>query len=174
MRAVFKKGGRDVDPSLSLLGRRKPFRRYTPSGTPVFDPYTSFALSESSKNRISDPREQWVEKSRLPSFSEFLGGNVQRANPTNSPGGCRLCCPIDREEDSSAQKSRLIVSMYTKVEKYGLVFRERKLTAAAYQPPEETTVDAPTFFDTALDGVTRISKSSRLVVPGVDSGTVLA
>jgi hypothetical protein len=64
--------------------------------------------------------------------------------------------------------------VYTNVEKYGLVFRERKLTAAAYQPPEETTVDAPTFFDTALDGVTRISKSSRLVVPGVDLGTVPA
>jgi len=40
----------------------------------VFDPYTSFALYESSKDTIGDPRESWVEKSRLPSFSEFLGG----------------------------------------------------------------------------------------------------
>jgi hypothetical protein len=36
-------------------------------------------------------------------------------------------------------------------------------------PRKEATFDAPTFFDTVLDGV-RISKSSRLVVPGVDWG----
>ncbi len=52
--------------------------------------------------------------------------------------------------------------MYTDVEKYGLVFRERKLTAAAYQPPEETTVDAPTFFDTVLDGVRPFQLDSRV------------
>ena len=44
-----------------------------------------------------------MEKGRLPSFSEFLGGNVQRATPTR----CRPCCPIDREEDTSAQKKPL-------------------------------------------------------------------
>jgi hypothetical protein len=72
------------------------------------------------------------------------------------------------------KKSRLIVSVYTKVEKYGLVFRERKTYSRSLSSPgrKPRTVH-PFFFDTVLDGV-RISKSSRLVAPGVDWRTVLA
>ena len=170
-----------MHPSLSLLGGRKPFRRrrrYSRSDAPVFDSYTSFTLSESSKDTIGDPRESWVEKGRLPSFSEFLGELFQRANPTNSPGRCRPCCPIDREEDSSAHNKNhcLIVSMHTDVEKYGLVFSSSargNLQPRPIIPRKEATFDAPTFFDTVLDDE-RISKSSGLVVPDVDSGAVLA
>ena len=183
MRALSRKGVETwtfLSVCLSLLGRRKPFRRrrrYSRSGAPVFGPYTSFALSESSKDTIGDPREQWVKKNRLPSFSEFFGRKCSASEPHELTWWGVVPAAQSTGRRIRVHKNRLIVSMYTKVEKYGLVFssfRERKLTAAAYHPPEGSNVRCTHFFRHRARCIVRISKSSRLVAPGVDWRTVLA
>jgi hypothetical protein len=65
--------------------------------------------------------------------------------------------------------------VYTNVEKYGFVFRERKLTAAAYHPPEGKPRSMhPLFFDRQCSMLYEYQRAVEWVLRVSTRGTILA
>lgn len=156
-----KKGGSRGAP-FSLLARgTKTFQTKTtilPQRRPCVRFVHLFHTIRIFKRHNRRPTRELGGKRSTSFFLRVFGRKFSASNPhevssllRDRPGGGFQC---------TKNNNCLIVSMYTNVEKYGLVFRERKLTATAYHPPEGSHVRRTHFFRYSARWRTNIKEQS--------------